>query len=132
MMPRLALIAALFLAMGAHAEDAAPASHAPGPIDYHKLMDVFPQKLLDMPRSNCDGDTIAVERFNLPQASATYGQSGENMPHVLVEISDYADFANVKRIADAMAAWRNVKIDKQTGNGFERTLTIAGHPAFET
>ena len=31
-----------------------------------------------------------------------------------------------------MAAWRNVKLDKQTGNGFERTLTIAGQPAFET
>lgn len=107
-----------------------PPAEKPQPIDYKKLKELMPEELLGQKRTKLEGEKITIGEFNISQATGRFGDdSKEGALNFEVQFIDYSA---AKEMADAMAAWRHMEIDKEGDDGFERTRKIHDQPAFES
>src|SRR5688500_2483178 len=98
----------------------------PQPIDYKKLKELMPEELLGQRRTKLEGEKISIGEFIISQASGRFGDdSKEGALNFEVQFIDYSA---AKGMAEAMAAWRNMEIDKEGDDGFERTRKIQDQP----
>ena len=100
----------------------------PQPIDYKKLKELMPDKLLDQQRTKLEGEKISIGEFIMSQATATFGDK-DDAPRFEVQFIDYSAS---KAMAEGMTAWKSIEIDKEGDDGFERTTKIAEQPAFQS
>lgn len=105
------------------------------PVDFRKLKELLPSTLLGLKRANAEGQKTKVGDFSMSTATATYEgakKDGDNAdadaPHIEVTIVDYSG----TQAGDLAAAWAQADIDKETDGGYEKTLKVAGNPAYET
>jgi len=106
-------------------------SDAKEAVDFRKLKEVLPDKLGDLKRTEHTGQKVKMDKFTISMASATYAKedAGDNAPRIEVQIADYGA---TQGVVDGMTAWAKVEIDRETDDGYERTVKIATHPGFET
>jgi hypothetical protein len=130
----IAVAAALTLAARAEDKKDAPAA-APKveTVDFRKLKELMPAELHGLKRTANNGEKNKVGEFSITQARATYGKGGdddnEKAPRIEVEVTDYSATQMAQGLA---AAWSAVEIDKESDDGFEKTVKIAGNPGHLT
>jgi hypothetical protein len=132
----IALIVALVTPPATRAADDAATTPASKPakvqpVDFRKLKEWLPGELSSLKRSSAEGEKVGIGEMLFTVARGDYGKSEEeNAPTVHVEVSDYGATPDMAKIA---TAWSSVEIDKESDDGYERTLKVADkYPAYET
>lgn len=102
-----------------------------GPVDFRKLKEALPAKLLDIDRTEATGEKTAVGEFKLSMARGTYVKdaNSDDSPRIEITITDYGA---TKGMIEAFAAWSKMEIDRESDGGYEKTTKVGEHPAFET
>ena len=99
------------------------------PADFRELVAALPATMLDLPRDGDPaGERVEVGGMKLTRASADYRAQGREAA-VALQVVDYAA---MPRMAAGVAAWRDLKIDREGDEGLRRTTTVAGEPALLT
>jgi hypothetical protein len=96
------------------------------PIDFRKLKELLPEKLVGLDRTEATGEKSGAMGFTVSTAQGKYKTGEESID---VEIVDTGGIAGVSTMA--LAAWSMAEIDKETTNGYEKTTKIDGYKAFE-
>ncbi len=96
------------------------------PVDYEELKDLLPNKLKKMDRVEVFGENSSMLGVKTANARAEY--EGKNGQHIEIKITD---MGTIKSLASfAMAAWVAADIEKESDDGFERTIDYKGHKAY--
>ena len=135
------IVAALVIAGfagAASAEDPKPAkpaepAKAPAVVDFRKLKELLPAELNGLKRTEHNGEKNAFGAIAISTAKAEYrknkDQDDEKEPNISVEIVDYGGIEMAKGLA---MAWTMAEIDKESDDGFEKTIKIKGNPGMLT
>ncbi|MDB5323306.1 MAG: transposase [Phycisphaerales bacterium] len=113
----------------ARAEDKkeAPKTEA---VDFRKLKELMPAELNGLKRSECNGERNKIGDMSISQVTATYKKGDEEgAQKIEVQVMDYSNLEMAKGMA---AAWTTIEIDKESDNGFEKTIKIKDNPGFLT
>ena len=91
----------------------------------------MPVELSGVKRSEINGEKVALGEMVLSTARAQYvkPEAGENDPQVTIEIVDYAA---APEMGNAMTAWQQMEVDRESDTGYEKTTKVKEQPAFET
>lgn len=96
-------------------------------LDFRKLKELLPKKIAGMKRTDIEGQKAGFSGLKTSVANATYeGDDGERIEVTLM------DSGGIGFAIGSMAAWSEIEIDKESKNGYERTLEMEGHKAFES
>ena len=101
------------------------------PVDFRKLKEAMPAELLTIKRTEVNGEKTAMGAFKISQAHGTFAKDANDgdAPRIEVTITDYAAAPGM---AEAMAAWTKMEIDRESDGGYEKTTKVGEYPAFET
>ncbi len=94
-------------------------------VDFRELKAKLPETMLGMPRTDFSGERSGGFGFNVSQASATYEEGDRRLE---VQIVDSGGLGFLKM---ATAAWTMAEIDRESDDGYERTISIDGNKAYE-
>ena len=108
-----------------------PATQSSDPVDFRKLKEVLPAELLGIKRTEASGEKNAMGEFKISHAQGSYVKNADkdDAPRIDVNITDYSA---TKGMADAMASWSKMEVDRESDGGYEKTTKVAGFPAIET
>jgi hypothetical protein len=136
---RLTVAALVFVGLAgfARAQDSKDAKPAETPkaasVDFRKLKELMPAELEGLKRTENNGEKNAFGTVSISTAKAEYkknkDQDDEKEPSIHVEIIDYGGVEMAKGLA---MAWTMAEIDKESDNGYEKTVKIKGNPGMET
>jgi hypothetical protein len=107
-----------------------PAKEAPKgqSIDFRKLKEWMPTELNGLKRSECNGERNKVGEISISQCSATFKKDdNDGSPRIQVQVMDYSNLDMAKGLS---AAWTLTEIDKESDDGFEKTVKVKGSPGF--
>jgi hypothetical protein len=101
------------------------------PMDFRKLKELLPAEVAGVKRTEATGEKNAFGDFKVSTARGTYAkdQEKDDAPRIDVEISDYAA---TKGMAEGMAFWTKMEVDRDGDTGYEKTTKVAGQPAMES
>lgn len=106
---------------------AAPKTEA---VDFRKLKELMPAELNGLKRSDCKGEKNKIGEMSISQVTATFKKDdNDGSPRVEVQVMDYSSMEMAKGLA---AAWTAVEIDKESDDGFEKTVKVKDNPGFLT
>jgi hypothetical protein len=94
-------------------------------VNFRALKDLMPSSLLGMDRTTHDGEQVKAFGMELSTAKAKY-KAGSRTVEVNI-----VDFAGITAVLSGMASWADIEVDRESDDGFERTLEIDGYKAFE-
>lgn len=95
------------------------------PVSFKTLLTYLPAEIGGMPQSNPRGETSSMGEWKYSNASADY-EGGELSARV--EISDYA---YINMLYAPVRMWLKMNISRESTEGFEHTVEVAGYPAYE-
>ena len=123
-----ALVLAGFIGM-ARAEDQKEAPKTES-VDFRKLKELMPAELKGFKRSEISGEKNKVAEMSISQVTAKFkGGHADDSPRIEVQIMDYSSLEMAQGLS---AAWTTLEIDKESDDGFEKTIKVAGNPGMET
>lgn len=107
------------------------------PVDFRKLKELFPAEVAGLKRARAEGQRMKLGDFSFVQAEAVYENpvpddqpdDAPPAPSVNVTIMDYAA---TETAAGFAALWADADIDQEGDSGYQKTLKVSGHPAYET
>ena len=130
---RIGLSAALLLGAASvlTAQDQKDAGQKAEAIDFRKLKEWLPAELNGIKRTDAKGERNKLGDLTVSNAQGTYSKGdGENVPRIEVEVTDYA---GMKEMAQGLAmAWTATEIDKESDDGYEKTIKVKNNPGMET
>lgn len=129
-----AVMAALSFVPAAIAADEKENKEAPKTeaIDFRKLKELLPEELGGLKRKEATGEKNKLGEISISQARGAYQKGDEdNAPRITVEIQDFGGMGNQAAMGMA-TAWTMAEIDKETDDGYEKTVKVAGNAGFET
>jgi hypothetical protein len=94
-------------------------------INFRELKKFMPESAAGLERGKHIGETTSMMGMTYSKAEATYGEGDKRIN------ATFIDSGGAGMLVMAMAGFTNLKIDKETENGSERTLEIDGNPAYE-
>jgi hypothetical protein len=108
-----------------------PATKPSDPVDFRKLKEALPAELLGIRRTEANGEKNAMGQFKISHAHGSYVKDADkdDAPRVEVDITDYS---GTQGMAEAMAAWATMELDRESDTGYEKTTTVGDYPALET
>ncbi len=92
---------------------------------FRDLKEIMPGRLLGMERTKHTGEKTSAMGFAISQAEAEYEDGAQNLE---VQVVDAGQFGMMKM---GVAAWATMEIDRESDTGYERTIEIDGHKAYE-
>src|SRR5205085_1673362 len=99
-------------------------------IDFRKIKEIIPTELNGLKRSECNGEKNKIGEISISQVNATFKKGeGENNPQIQLTVIDYSNTEMAKGLS---AAWTTVEIDKESDDGFEKTIKVKNNPGFLT
>jgi hypothetical protein len=99
-------------------------------VDFRKLKELMPTELGGLKRTECNGERNKLGEISISQCKARYAKDDkEGSPEIDVEVLDYSDGQMAKGLA---AVWTMAEIDKESDDGFEKTVKVKGNPAMQT
>jgi hypothetical protein len=108
----------------ARADDKEAASKGDA-VDFRKLKELMPAELNGAKRTDCSGEKNKIGEMSMSHVTAKFKNGdADDAPRIEVQVIDYS---NVQ-----MAQGMTIEIDKESDNGFEKTVKVAGNPGFET
>jgi hypothetical protein len=98
------------------------------PVSFRVLLNYLPETVEGLTRGEPEGESASMGEWQYSQANAEYrSESGEQ--RVRIEIFDYA-YIGVLYTPYTIAL--KMKFNKESTSGYERSVEIAGSPAFES
>jgi hypothetical protein len=97
------------------------------PVDFRSLSDMLPSSVAGLDQVDKSGEKSGISGMATSFAEARY-EDADGGQRVTVKITDVGSMTSL--VAFGMA-WMNMVIDKESTNGYERTVKIDGHPALE-
>ena len=94
-------------------------------MNFRDIKAIIPSRLLGMERISHSGEKNGAMGISVSQANAKF-KDGEKT--LMIDIIDSADMGLAKL---GSMAWSALDIDKESDDGYERTLEIEGYKAFE-
>lgn len=94
-------------------------------VDYQKLKDLLPDKVLGIKRTHLEGQKSGMSGFKIATASGTY-EEGEKQVEIAI-----VDAGGSSLVLAGLAMWTNTEFERESDDGYERTTEIDGHKAFE-
>ncbi len=94
-------------------------------VDFQKLKELMPDKVLGLSRSDLSGQKTGLSGFNMSIAEAKY--SGDSKD---VQIS-IIDAGGSTLALSGLAIWANTEMERESDEGYERTTKIKGYKGFE-
>ena len=88
----------------------------------------MPETIGDFKRANAEGEKSGAMGFTISKAEANYNNDDYSQS-IDVEITDLAGATGYAGLA--AWGWAMVDIDKETENGYEKTIKYKGHKAYE-
>lgn len=109
----------------------APTTQAVQVVDYRKLKELLPGELGGLKRTGHSGEKIKLGEFSIANAKAEYAKEGEeeNLPRIDVDIVDYGAAPGM---AQGMAGFATMDVDREGDDGYQKSGKVAGQPALET
>jgi Yip1-like protein len=96
------------------------------PVDFRALKAMLPESLPGMTRSNASGEKNEMTGIQVSTAEADYQDSASGRIHI--KISDLGTLTSLA----GMAAAIEPKLDKETDNGYEKTMLVNGRQTHES
>lgn len=118
-------VGAVLTAMGKAANDGKSVEAA----DFRKLKALLPESIPGMERKDATGEREAVMGVDRSEAKATY--VGPNDSRIVIEVVDIGGSLGTLGLAAFSWAATGAVIDKETAEGYERTVTYRGRKALE-
>jgi hypothetical protein len=94
-------------------------------MNFRELKAVLPDRLLRMDRTEHTGETTGAFGMKFSTAEATYEDGDRRLEIVIM------DAAKMGVAQLGAALWTQVEIDRESDDGYERTITIDGHRGYE-
>lgn len=128
---RVSLAALILVAfIGVLRADDKPEAPKTDAVDFRKLKEVMPEELGGMKRTDCSGEKNKIGDMSISHVTAKFSKGdGDDAPRAEVQVMDYSNMEMAKGLS---AAWTTIEIDKESDNGFEKTIKVAGNPGFES
>lgn len=99
-------------------------------VDFRKLKELMPADVAGMKRTACNGERNKLGEISVTTVTATYGGGDdEKAPKIEIQAIDYS---GTQMAAGLAAAWSLAEIDKESDDGFEKTVKVGGNPGFFT
>ena len=97
-------------------------------VDFRDLKALLPETIGDFKRANAEGEKSGAMGFTISKAEADYNNEDYSQS-IDVEITDLSGATGYAGLA--AWGWAMVDIDKETENGYEKTIKYKGHKAYE-
>ena len=97
------------------------------PVDFRKLKEALPQELAGFDKGESSGEKNNAFGIAVSEAKQSF-RSADGKKTVRFEITDPGSLAGPFALANM---WMNVEIDKETGDGYEKTSTVGGRKLHE-
>lgn len=94
-------------------------------MNFRAIKEVMPSRLLGMERTSHTGEKNGMLGFSISQASAEYRDGDQRLD---VDILDGGNMGIAKL---GGMAWNSLDIDKESDDGYERTIELDGYKAYE-
>lgn len=94
-------------------------------VGFRELKEIMPGRVLGMERTKHTGEKTSAMGFAISQAEAEYEDGAQRLE---VQVVDAGQFGMMKM---GVAAWATMEIDRESDTGYERTIEIDGHKAYE-
>jgi len=90
------------------------------PVDYNKLKELMPDKVIGIDRSTNEGEKQELNEWRMSRARAEYMKpdSDGSDPSATIEIMD---FGAAPHLVQGMTAWRSVPLNIENDDGYQRT-----------
>lgn len=117
--------------MAAAAEQMQQAAERPPaePVNFRVLRDLLPATLPGMERTSAEGATQGAMGFSISEAEATYTGTATDdaSPRIDIKITDGGALPSMAMMG---AAWTMAEVDRETADGYEKTVTMGGNRGF--
>ena len=97
------------------------------PVDFRKLKEVLPQALAGFEKGESSGEKNNAFGIAVSEAKQSF-RTVDGSKRVRFEITDPGSLSGPFALANM---WMNVEIDKETGDGYEKTSTAGGRKLHE-
>ncbi len=98
------------------------------PVDFRKLKEALPQELAGFEKDESSGEKNNAFGIAVSEAKQSF-RTADGNKRVRFEITDPGSLAGPFALANM---WMNIEIDKETGDGYEKTSTAGGRKLHET
>lgn len=98
------------------------------PVNFRELKALLPEKLGDLKRSNLEGEKSSAMGINISTANANYSDKEGNQS-IDLKITDLGSVSGISGLA--AYGWYLADIDKETENGYEKTMMYKGYKGYE-
>lgn len=89
------------------------------------LRGAMPDAVLGMPRTSLQGQQSEFFGFGMSTAEAAYGEGDRTVRINMI------DTGGAGSILSSLAGWADVKVNKESDDGYERSIVIDGQKAYE-
>ncbi|MEL7020320.1 MAG: hypothetical protein AAGK47_01810 [Bacteroidota bacterium] len=93
-------------------------------VDFRLLKARLPEYIADLKRTQINGQRSGMFGVYIATADAKYKDGDQS---IAVQLTD---IGGMGMALDKLAKWSEMDIDNESEDGYERTTTIGGHPAF--
>lgn len=96
------------------------------PVSFQELKELLPSELAGIPRTEAEGESNGTMGFKISVAKGKYKTDDKSIDVDIMDLGGVGGFA----IA-GLAAWTLAESERETDNGYERTIKLDGHKGFE-
>jgi hypothetical protein len=97
------------------------------PVDFRKLREALPSELSGLNKGESSGEKTKAFGISVSQASQQFA-SADGKRRVKIEVTDPGTLGGAFALAHA---WLSIEVDRETPEGYEKTLTLDGRRVHE-
>ena len=97
------------------------------PVDFRKLKEALPQELAGFDKGESSGEKNNAFGIAVSEAKQSF-RTADGSKRVRFEITDPGSLSGPFALANM---WMNIEVDKETGDGYEKTSTVSGRKLHE-
>ena len=99
------------------------------PINFRDLQVFLPDEMSGLARTNTEGESGGAMGVKTSSATATYQSENDGSARGTIKIFDTGTLGSAVMLGGY--GWLMMEMDKESDQGFERTIAYKGHPAYE-
>lgn len=99
------------------------------PINFRDLQVFLPEDMSGLARTNTEGESGGAMGVKTSSATATYQSEDDGSARATIKIFDTGTLGSAVMLGGY--GWLMMEMDKESDQGFERTVAYKGHPAYE-
>lgn len=96
------------------------------PVTHQELKEILPGELAGIPRTETESESNQAIGFKVSLAKGRYSNDDKQIDLNIMDLGGVGGFA-----VAGLAAWTLAEGEKETATGYERTIKLDGHKAFE-